>query len=142
MIYAERTFYAVMKEMMPKTRIKRADIILTVIFLIIAVLFFASYNLFFHKAGTMVQVMADGRVIKTLPLNKDVTVTVNGYNNGTNILQIKDGYASVIGADCPDKLCQKQKKIRHNGETIVCLPHKIIISVISGEEPGIDGVAG
>ena len=37
MIYAERTFYAVMKEMMPKTRIKRADIILTVILLALVI---------------------------------------------------------------------------------------------------------
>lgn len=131
-----------MKEIFKKTGIKRADIILTVVFLIIALLFFACYNLFFHKTGTMVKVMADGKIIKILPLNKDITITINGYNNGTNVLQIKDGYASVTGADCPDKLCQKQKKIRHNGESIVCLPNKIIISVISDEKPEIDNVAG
>lgn len=131
-----------MKEVSKKNRIKRADIILTVVFLIIALLFFVCYNLFFHKTGTMVKVMADGKTIETLPLNKDITITINGYNNGTNVLQIKDGFASVTWADCPDKLCQKQKKISHNGESIVCLPNKIIISVISDEKPEIDNVAG
>ena len=71
----------------------------------------------------------------------DTTITIDGYNNGQNVLQIKDGYASIIEADCPDKLCQKQKKIRYNGETLVCLPHKVIVSVISYEETEIDGIA-
>ena len=125
---------------MKKNRIKRNDIILTAIFLIIAVLLFASYNLFFRKTGSFVQVTADGEVINSLSLSKDTTITINGYN-GKNILQIKDGYASIIEADCPDKLCQKQKKIKYDGEMIVCLPHKVIVSVISQEETKIDGIA-
>ena len=125
---------------MKKNRIKRNDIILTAIFLIIAVLLFASYNLFFRKTGSFVQVTADGKVINSLSLSKDTTITINGYN-GKNILQIKDGYASIIEADCPDKLCQKQKKIKYDVEMIVCLPHKVIVSVISQEETKIDGIA-
>lgn len=125
---------------MKKNRIKRNDIILTAIFLIIAVLLFASYNLFFRKTGSFVQVTADGKVINSLSLSKDTTITINGYN-GKNILQIKDGYASIIEADCPDKLCQKQKKIKYDGEMLVCLPHKVIVSVISQEETKIDGIA-
>lgn len=126
---------------MKKNKIKRNDIVLAAIFLIAAILFFAGYNLFFHKAGNYVQVIANGEVINSLPLNKDTTITIKGYNNGKNVLQIKDGYASITNADCPDKLCQKQKKIRYNGETLVCLPHKVVVSVISQEETGIDGIA-
>jgi len=130
-----------MMQLMKKNRIKRNDIILTTIFLITAILFFAGYNLFFHEKGNYVQVMADGKVVNSLPLNTDITITINGYNNGENVLQIKDGYASIIESDCPDRLCQKQKKIRYNGETLVCLPHKVVVSVISQEETGIDGIA-
>lgn len=124
-----------------KAGIKRWDIILTAIFLITAALFFICYNLFFHNPGTSVQITVDGRIINTLPLGNDTTLAINGYNGGTNILQIKDGYASIIDADCPDKLCQKQKKTRYNGETLVCLPHRVVVSVISQENPQIDGVA-
>ncbi len=130
-----------MMQLMKKNRIKRNDIILTTIFLITAILFFAGYNLFFHEKGNYVQVMADGKVVNSLPLNTDITITINGYNNGENVLQIKDGYASITESDCPDRLCQKQKKIRYNGETLVCLPHKVVVSVISQEETGIDGTA-
>ena len=130
-----------MKENNKKIQIKRGDIILITIFLITAALLFASYNLFFHKKGTSVQITVDGKIINTLPLDKDTTITIKGSGNGYNILQIKDGYASITDADCPDKLCQKQKKTRHNGETLVCLPHKVVVYVISQEKPEIDGVA-
>ena len=130
-----------MKKNTKKTTIRRGDIILTSTFLITAVLIFTCYNLFFHNPGTSVQITADGRIINTLPLASDTTIIINGYNNGTNTLQIKNGYASIIDADCPDKLCQKQKKIKYNGETLVCLPHRVVVSVISQEKPQIDGVA-
>ena len=119
----------------------RNDIILILVLLISAILFLVCYYLFFHKDGAFIQITTNGKVYKTLPLNEDATIIINGYNNGSNTLQIKDGYASVTNAECPDKLCQKQKKIHYNGESIVCLPNKVVISVISKEEPGLDGVA-
>lgn len=118
----------------------RNDIILITILLGSAILFLACYYLFFHKDGAFIQITTDGKVYKTLPLNEDTTITISGFNNGSNTLQIKNGYASVINADCPDKLCQKQKKIHYKGESIVCLPNKVVISVISKEEPGLDGI--
>lgn len=120
----------------------RNDIILITILLASAVLFLVCYYLLFHKEGAFIQITIDGEMYKTLPLNEDTTITINGFDNGSNTLQIKDGYASVIDADCPDKLCQKQKKIHYKGESIVCLPNKVIISVISREETVLDGVSG
>lgn len=120
---------------------RRNDIILIALILTTALIFLAGYYLLYHEEGSYVQIEIDSTVYKTLPLDKNTTVTLTGYNNGSNILQIKDGSASIIEADCPDKLCQKQKKIKYNGETIVCLPHKIVISVISKDHSSIDGVA-
>lgn len=120
---------------------KRNDIILIVVFLTIAAILFAGNRLLHHKVGAFVQITVDGKPYKILSLNKDTTINIDGYNNGNNTLQIKNGYASITDADCPDKLCQKQKKIKYNGETLVCLPHRIVVSVISEEDSTIDGVA-
>lgn len=54
---------------------------------------------------------------------------------------IKDGKADITEADCPDKVCVKQKPISKAGESLVCLPNKIIITVVEGEENELDGVA-
>ena len=38
----------------------------------------------------------------------------------------------MISADCPDKLCVHQHAISANGETIVCLPNKVVAEVKDG----------
>lgn len=119
----------------------RNDIILIIVFIAIAAVLFAKNSLFHNEIGASVQITVDSIIYKTLPLDEDTSITIAGYDNGSNALQIKDGYASIISADCPDKLCQKQKKIRYNGETLVCLPHRVIVSVISKEDKDIDSIA-
>ncbi|CCZ53222.1 putative uncharacterized protein [Clostridium sp. CAG:75] len=44
-------------------------------------------------------------------------------------------------ADCPDKICVHHKGIRSNGETIICLPHKVIVTIQSSKTGDLDGVA-
>jgi hypothetical protein len=46
----------------------------------------------------------------------------------------------MTAADCPDKLCVKQRSIAKEGETIVCLPHRVVVKISGGERPVIDGV--
>ena len=41
-------------------------------------------------------------------------------------------------ANCPDKLCIHQGKISKNGETIVCLPHGLIVEIKSDDNPELD----
>ena len=62
---------------------------------------------------------------------------------GTNVIEIKDGKVYVSEADCPDKLCVKQGPISKAGETIVCLPHKLVVRITSNDfndEPTYDAV--
>ena len=47
----------------------------------------------------------------------------------------KDGKASMAKADCPDKICVNHAAISKKGETIVCLPHKVVVEVV--DENGI-----
>ena len=37
-------------------------------------------------------------------------------------------------ASCPDRLCVKQGTKSQVGDTIVCLPHRLVATVISAEE--------
>ena len=47
----------------------------------------------------------------------------------TNTLEIRDGCADMTDADCPDKICVNQKAVSRPGETIVCLPNKVVVEV-------------
>ena len=80
-------------------------------------------------------VKIDGNDVATYPLNKNATYTLNG---GTNILTIKDGFAYLSDANCPDHLCVKQGKISKTGQVITCLPNKLTVSVYGAEKLDVD----
>lgn len=120
---------------------KRNDLILLGSILLLTIIVFAAYFLYPRKNGDTVVITVDGTVIKTLPLNQDTTYTIKSADNGVNTLVIRSGSASVTNATCPDKLCVHQKKIAKKGETIVCLPHKVVISIDSSESSSLDTIA-
>ncbi|MCD7826059.1 MAG: NusG domain II-containing protein [Clostridiaceae bacterium] len=120
---------------------KRNDIILIASVLFIAILSFGLYLAAHSEPGAFVRVVVDGEEQAVLPLNEDTTYEIE-TDSGVNLLEISDGAARIKEADCPDKLCVHQKKIQKQGESLVCLPHKVIVSVISDEEEdGIDAIA-
>ena len=94
----------------------------------------------FAGGGEQVQVTVDGTVIATLPLDKDTTMTVPGVG-GENTLVIADGYARVTAADCPDKVCVRHGAISRPGQSIICLPHRVVVTVIGGDD-AVDGETG
>ena len=95
----------------------------------------------FGKQGASVLVTVDGSTYGTYSLaqNQRVEIIIDGAT--TNILEIQDGKADMVEADCPDKLCVHQKAISKNNETIICLPNKVVVQVTGGEESEFDSVA-
>lgn len=121
---------------------KKNDLILAAVFLIIGIAALLYMNLN-KKAGDKVLVTVNGQVYKELSLNKDAQLEIVG-DFGNNILEIKDGYADITSATCNDGICVHSNKISNNNETIVCLPNKVIVKVISQNtdlNQVIDGVA-
>lgn len=80
----------------------------------------------------VVAITVDQKSYMTLPINKDTTVTV-ATQYGSNTIEIKDGSVKVISADCPDKICVHTKAAQKVGDIIVCLPHRLIITVQKAE---------
>jgi hypothetical protein len=118
---------------------KKNDIKLIMTFAILgAICMIAIY--FLKQTGGSVIVTIDGQEYGTYPLNKEATIEIES-KYGTNLLVIKDHKAKITEATCPDKLCVHQKSISKTGESIVCLPHKLVITVINGEENELDAVS-
>lgn len=110
----------------------RNDILLILFFLIIAVVALGFIRLH-GKNGAEVKVSVNNREYGVYSLNKNQKIVI-GEDDWKNILEIKNGSANMIKADCPDKVCVNHASISKNGETIVCLPHKVVVEVIDGEE--------
>ena len=94
-----------------------------------------------RQAGGIVSVQIDGKTVMELPLGEDTQIVL-GEGEHTNTLVIRDGTAQVVEASCPDKICVGHGAIQYAGESIVCLPHKLVITVQGGAVSGVDGSTG
>lgn len=107
--------------------ISHADILLIVGILILAVAgLFAWKKL--ETPGAYVDIMIDGNSVKTLRLDQDASYEVK-QQAGVNTVVVQDGSVTVQDADCPDKICVKHRAINRTGETIICLPHKLVVEI-------------
>ena len=123
-------------------RIGKRDIALLIILFAVLILIFAGFKLMHQETGAEVVIQVDGTEYGRYPLDQNAEIPVTDPDgNETNLLVIKNGKADMTEANCPDQLCVNQKAISHQGETIVCLPNKIVVSVAGGEESEIDTVA-
>ena len=74
------------------------------------------------------------------PLDRDRTVSIS--ENGISLsVEIKDGNARVLSADCPDRVCVHTGTIRKAGDVIVCAPAHVVIRILGGRSGGVDDVA-
>lgn len=105
-----------------------ADILLTLTLVLCG---FASLIIFYKnsRTGTSLVIRQNGVITATYPLNKDAMINIS---DASNVITIKNGAATMTEADCPDLICVRHKSIKRTGETIVCLPHQLSLSIESG----------
>ena len=125
---------------MNKTKKKlKNDLILCLCLLVAAGILWAVFSLT-RSPGAYAVVTVDGKETVRYPLSENCEVWISGVNGGQNLLNICDGSAIVSEASCPDKICVHQGPISRSGETITCLPNRVMITIIGGYE-GVDTVA-
>lgn len=107
--------------------IVKADILLIAGILILAVAGLFAWKKI-QKPGAYVDIMVDGVSVKTLDLSEDTTYEVV-QTAGNNQIVVKDKTVFVEEADCSDKVCVKHASITKTGETIICLPHKLVVEI-------------
>ncbi|MFQ7473439.1 MAG: NusG domain II-containing protein [Anaerovoracaceae bacterium] len=118
--------------------IKKADIILAV-FLIAAGLAMSYIISFGKTAGDELKVTANGKIFGYYPLAENREIEIK-QNEHINKITIKDGKVSMSFSDCRGQDCIHQHPISKTGETIVCLPNKVILE-ITGNEDEYDSIA-
>ncbi len=73
-------------------------------------------------------------------LSKDQILEIEGFDGHTEI-EIKDGKVRVLSSSCKNKDCIKRGTIEKNGESIVCLPNKVVIMIEGSGEEEIDAIS-
>ena len=119
---------------------KKTDIILAVIAIVAAAGIWLFYSAGAEKGLTAV-VTVDGELRAEMPIDKNDSITIE-TEWGYNIVHTENGQAFVTEADCRDQICVDHKKIEKVGETIVCLPHKMVVEIVGDGEAVADTVVG
>lgn len=79
----------------------------------------------------------DGDLLGTYALSENQIIEIGDGNT----CEIKDEEVTMVAADCPDQICMHHKPIHGDGETIICLPNKVTLTVHSAEEqPEVDTI--
>ena len=117
---------------------RRADLIVIASLLLLALVLYLILGAV-RTVGGEVVVRVDGVETERHALTADGTYPLNG---GSNILVIGEGQAWLTEANCPDLLCVRQGKIRYTGQSIICLPNRLTVTVEGGEPDEVDAVVG
>lgn len=120
-----------------KLGLKKRDLLLICIMLGIAAIWSGIRYFTGSKDPGYVTVKVDGVLEGTYSLEEEQVIEIN---HGTNVLEIRDGKARMVEADCPDQLCVHQKAVVSGGESIICLPNKVVAEVVSQTKSEYDAV--
>lgn len=115
-----------------KKRTLRNDLLLIAALLAVAAVI-GAYLLFFRSSGDLVKVTVEGKEYATYSLNENLTVDIltGKESKQLNRLVIKDGKAHIETATCPDGICAAHSAIFRDGESIICLPHEVVVTVVA-----------
>jgi len=107
----------------------RNDVILIVSILLLSALLLV-YLFVFREKGEVVKVTVNGELYGTYSLSEDITKDIITGDSGLNRLVIRDGKAFVESASCPDGICVDHRPIFRSGESIVCLPNRVVVTIV------------
>lgn len=111
---------------------KKKDLILGAGIIVIALAMLLVMQLTRGEEGNQIQITLDGKIYGTYSLSKDQTIEVKD-GDFYNRIRIEDGKAYMEEVNCPDGYCEEQGKISGHTQTIVCLPHKLVVEVLENE---------
>lgn len=102
--------------------------------LILAIVFVGSGK------GNTFYIKYDG-ISETYSLEADRTIEILSNGIEVNVIA-SNGKVSVDYSSCPDKLCASSGAISKKGETIVCLPARLVLGISGDSGSEVDGVVG
>lgn len=129
---------------------KAGDIILLVLLVILSFLPVIIFSINTASSGVedhTAVISADGEVIYEMTLADDGETETYEYTSeeGHQNIVVREGTeVEIHDANCTDQLCVRQGSISGVGETIVCLPHRVVVEITSEnneEEPEIDVIS-
>ncbi|MGI6167193.1 MAG: NusG domain II-containing protein [Eubacteriales bacterium] len=123
-----------------RTKISPGDIIATAAVLLAAVFLLAAGSFSGSGAG-YVEITVRSRGTERFDLYHDREIEIES-NGITLTVKIENGGVWVGHSDCPDQVCVYTGRIEKGGESIICAPAGVAITITGGGGRDVDHVAG
>ncbi len=117
-----------MADSFSKNKKLKNDIILVAVVLLLAAAGFMLSNIL-KSEGVYAVVKVEGKEAYKYALTENVRTVITSDNGNRNVFVIENGQAFIESASCKDQICVKHKKIKNEGESIICLPHKVVVEI-------------
>ena len=114
---------------------KKKDIIIIAVVLLAALALFGVSQMAGGKAATTVVVTVDGQEVLRRPLAMSDSYEIKQEDGSVNVITVENGAVYMKEANCRDGLCIRQGKMKNAAKTIVCLPHKLVVSLEGDSAP-------
>lgn len=108
---------------------KRKDIVLIALALLVALALYGGNRLLADKNADTVVVAVDGVEKLRVPLSAEGVYSVPLAEGEENVIAVEGGAVWMQSANCRDQLCVQQGRTRSAGKQIVCLPHRVVVSL-------------
>lgn len=112
---------------------KKKDVILFVSVIAFSLILLLVMKLTGEKPGDAVVIKQNGAVYGRYPLDEDRVIEIK-EGDDYNKVCIHDGIVYMESANCPDGYCVDQKEINREDQTIVCLPHRLVVEIETDSE--------
>lgn len=126
-------------------KLKKGDIIIIIVILIAAFALWQYNNYIANKSSiNNLVIEVNGNVYKKIPiseLKKEKQIHIALENDKYIDIAADESGVHVKEVTCPDKLCQKTGVINKVGQSIVCLPNKVVIYYEGKYDQEIDNIA-
>ena len=120
-----------------KRNITKGDVILIVSLILLCIGLFAMS--FTSSENLRAEIYVGGEKTHSIALS-EVAQSYTLTENYCQLLVEKDG-VSFVFSDCGDQLCVKRGKLKNHGDTMACVPEKVVVILKSDAKEKIDGVA-
>ncbi len=118
--------------------LNKADILLYVFFVIILIIGMLLLHFSSNQGGNVV-VLVDGEIYGTYSLEENTVIEIsNGAN--LNTIVIADGEVKMQSANCNNQHCIHQGTINETSHTIICLPNRVSVEIVSDDDGAYDAV--
>ncbi len=124
---------AKIKNFITNSHLKRWDVIIILLLILSSFLPLVVFALQEEDSSEKQAILrVDGQEIKRFDLvegQKKYTYLYEDEDGDYNLIEIDGGRIRIKEADCGDQICVRRGWAKENGETIVCLPHKLVIEI-------------